>query len=204
MEWYDYALVLAIAFTSYYVFRWVLSSTTLEKRIAYYTNKMKDRKGDGYLIHDKEGHGIQLDEPLTCPLSGDAFYRWQWDAFRKADPEWRKNFDNERYLNVGDNLVLVAPWVARDRQEEIRSLSSEAWDVQQADWNALTIKEKIVEYNSRPVDSGPSQRLSMEGNYEIWNDGGWKIIDGSVNELTGKKRLVGKWVTAELDNQGSE
>ena len=203
MSWYDYVLVLAVAFTTYYVLLWVFRAATPEKRIKFYKDKMNKMRPDGYARHI-DGHGIHLDEPLICPLSGDEFYRWQWDEFRKEDPGWRKDYSNERYLRVGNNMMLVAPWVARDRQEEIRSLSSEAWEVQQADWNALTIEEKIVEYNSRPVDSRPGQRLSMEGNYEIWNDGGWKVVDGSVNELTGKKRQAGTWVAAELDNQGSE
>ena len=83
-------------------------------------------------------------------------------------------------------MRLVCPPCFENRQDEIQAQNNAIHEREQEEWKALTIEEKIVQFDSGMVDTGLAQRLTLKGNYELSIDGEWKIIEGSTNELTGR------------------
>ncbi len=136
-----------------------------------------------------DGHYVHGDEPLICPLSATEFYRWEWSEFKKVQ-DWKYNHPDwplTELLNTDDGMMrLVCPPCFENRQNEIQAQNTRIWNREQAEWKALTIEEKIVQFDSGMMDTGPAQRLTLKGNYELSIDGEWKRIEGSTNELTGR------------------
>ena len=156
-------------------------------------------EGDEWSWRKEGGHYIHGDEPLICPLSGEEFYRWQWE---KVGEEHGREIRDNRHLNTEDGMYrLVSPNTALTRGHEIKQINNAIWERERAEWDALTIQEKIVQFDMDAVDTGPPRQLTEQGEYQIWSNGKWETIKGTVNELTGKIAEEG-WDFIALDYGG--
>ena len=154
--------------------------------------KMREIEEHGNYTRKEDKHWIHADEPLTCPLSGTEFYRWEWSDFKDTQdweyshPEWplTEHMSNED----GTMMRLVCVPCFEDRQDEIQARNNEVHEREQAEWAALSLEEKQERHDEGIQDTGPVVRLSDEGLYEKYDSekGTWVRIPGSLNELTGR------------------
>lgn len=151
--------------------------------------------GDEWGYKKVDGHYIHGDEPMICPLSGEAFYRWQWEEYN----EKHGRQDLHRYMTEGSMMKLVSPNSYHNRRDEIKAHEDQVQNEEADRWNALTPQERQKEVDSYPTSSAPIlSRINDDGDWEWYESGTW------INVGSSDKTKVGGWDFKALEYGGRD